>query len=164
MECPNRNCLICELKRYPNNQKTKYLKQFLSNLNVTLMEYSIDDYSEKAYNFYINNIFSTNPIRINKRLIPFKKISKQYIKDHLCRIKSNQPGESSKSEKSEKTNGNNPEDLICNICQENRINVIILDCGHALCKDCSIRIMTKGNKNCPYCRKDIIKGILNIYL
>jgi len=91
MNYSNTECLVCELKRFPENQKTQNLKKFLTNLNIIIVEYSIEDYVEQAYNFYVNNILSTNPVRIKKGgFTPFKEISRQNICDHICGIRCNQ--------------------------------------------------------------------------
>ena len=43
---------------------------------------------------------------------------------------------------------------LCNICQEEIKDLIILRCSHTLCLQCFLNWF-KTNKKCPYCREDI---------
>lgn len=61
---------------------------------------------------------------------------------------------------------NVPDELICVVCAERKINTVILDCRHSkLCIHCSRTIMSsnKNKKKCPICRKIIEKGIIKIF-
>jgi hypothetical protein len=62
---------------------------------------------------------------------------------------------------SEKADKDTPESLVCKVCMENKIDAVIIDCGHAcLCRDCGKKIVTQS---CPICRKKIVRGIKNMY-
>jgi len=43
----------------------------------------------------------------------------------------------------------------CSICMENTNDCFIYPCMHELCKECSDKIRSIGNKKCYYCRGKI---------
>lgn len=44
----------------------------------------------------------------------------------------------------------------CKVCMDAAINTVLIPCGHmALCFDCVTLLRSKGNKNCPICKKNV---------
>jgi hypothetical protein len=70
-----------------------------------------------------------------------------------------------KEEKEQVNDENIPDELLCIVCLERRINTVILDCRHAkLCIKCSRTILLGYNKKkCPVCREEIKRGIIKIF-
>lgn len=50
-------------------------------------------------------------------------------------------------------------DLLCNICFENRCNIVLNPCGHIFCDKCWL----KKENICFVCRKDVINSIKIFY-
>jgi hypothetical protein len=46
-------------------------------------------------------------------------------------------------------------DLLCNICYENRINLVLNPCGHIFCDNC----FKNSEKTCYICRKCVVNSI-----
>ena len=44
--------------------------------------------------------------------------------------------------------------LLCQICFSNDADVVLVSCGHMLCRHCESNLR---NTNCPFCRKHIEK-------
>lgn len=60
---------------------------------------------------------------------------------------------------------NIPNDRICIVCMKNKIDIVIVDCGHiCICKSCGRIIMIEGHKTCPMCMTKIIKGFQDIFI
>jgi len=67
-----------------------------------------------------------------------------------------------KRRKIEKSDKDTPEELICKVCFENKVNTCIIDCGHTcLCSECIATIMN-DTKKCPICRKEVVKGMQTV--
>lgn len=80
----------------------------------------------------------------------------------LAVIESNELTVQRLEEKDDEATDNN--DDACVICLENKKICIIDDCHHlALCAKCSNRILTSGKKECPVCKKAIVKGIKRVF-
>jgi len=75
----------------------------------------------------------------------------------LSNSPSNSASEDSKSSVSEsKENGENPaspDEFKCKICYTNFVQIILLPCGHTLCKQCAHKI----HRQCPYDRSDVLE-------
>ena len=59
--------------------------------------------------------------------------------------------ESTKKDFIENLNRNINPNLLCQICFENRINLVLTPCGHTFCNDC----LTDNINQCFNCRKTI---------
>jgi hypothetical protein len=46
------------------------------------------------------------------------------------------------------------ESKLCPICYENEANMMILNCGHTICRECSIRWFSESGQ-CPFCREPL---------
>ena len=50
--------------------------------------------------------------------------------------------------------------IICQICFQNRFNMIALFCGHPICADCVQQL--QDDTTCPFCRDEVTLS-LNTY-
>jgi len=51
-----------------------------------------------------------------------------------------------------------PEKGVCVVCEDNRANICLLECGHlCLCKSCSPDVVLKNS--CPLCRSPIARSV-----
>ena len=52
----------------------------------------------------------------------------------------------------------------CQVCCINRINTVIIDCGHSyLCSNCAKIMLKADDPSCPICRKRIVEGFINVF-
>jgi hypothetical protein len=69
------------------------------------------------------------------------------------------------TQKAEPVKEDFPEELVCKICFENKINTMVLDCAHCcMCSNCARQILSKKKRECPICKKEIKKGIKDMFL
>jgi hypothetical protein len=45
--------------------------------------------------------------------------------------------------------------LTCPICMDQKKNVSLVPCGHALCRVCADAVSARGNRRCPICREEV---------
>lgn len=146
--------LTC-LKKDKTQEELKLL-EFLEN------KFSkIDSKTEKLIYGVMKNkhITELNNINFAKENIQNTYIIEKQKLDNLIKIKDNLSSIIKSREQfyiNELKKKINP-DLLCNICFENRCNIVLNPCGHIFCDNCWIK---KEKENiCFVCRKDVINSI-----
>ena len=153
----------------------------MSKLNFNCMKHQNKEYELKILNF-LENKFSKIDKKLEEQIFGILKnkqikeinslnygietlknnyiIEKKKI-DELLLIKTNinkyleLNEEKYREEVEKKVNPN----YLCNICFENRCNIVLNPCGHMYCQNC----FNKENKICHMCRKPV-KDIIKIYI
>lgn len=105
-------------------------------------------------NIYITNTNTTIPqttevVRIDANGLPYTDFSLSNFSQNL----SQKIIAELSSMKNEKATADSQH--VCNICLENRKNVVVVPCGHTFCSDCTKSIFEQ-NLDCPYCKAKIV--------
>jgi hypothetical protein len=91
----------------------------------------VDKYQKIEEKTYQNMILNTKILKLKDTML--------YIKTQMNEI-------------DEDINFSKKSSCLCNICDENKINICLIPCGHTFCNICLSK--TIGNL-CPYCRENI---------